>query len=233
MSESEIERLTMERDEARLQLAASVNNRRADAIEHEASAEQFRASVREARAATEVIRGERNAQWDKRRATEGERDKYLAAFEGCVADLNAVADRATTAEAERDALRGALGAVLGWQSLAPAHVLAEAREVLALSTPSGTTVEPVGVEFNINDHVWVRLTDVGRTVLADYWRPFCGVAGVLEARERNGWTEFQLWELAHIFGASLPMGSRVPFETTIRFSTPSPRPPTPGTQERK
>jgi hypothetical protein len=73
------------------------------------------------------------------------------------------------------------------------------------------------MKFNINSCVWVKLTPKGRRKLRDErmiaeqlinssWAP---------SREKNGYTEFQLWELMHIFGEDLFNGSELSFETEI------------------
>lgn len=76
--------------------------------------------------------------------------------------------------------------------------------------------------FNINHMVRVRLTDRGREIhrarhddlAARYELPYPYVPpGV----DDDGWSEFQLWDLMHTFGADLVMGLPVPFETGIEF----------------
>lgn len=74
--------------------------------------------------------------------------------------------------------------------------------------------------FNINDYVRVRLTPVGRRIHQEYWekiyiRPYAPYEPPEE--DEQGWSKWQLWELAHIFGASLYNGGKVPFETTIKL----------------
>lgn len=75
--------------------------------------------------------------------------------------------------------------------------------------------------FNVNDHVWVRLTDEGR----EYHRRWYGARyPMLPYRtpdeSNNGWSRWQLWDLMASFGDGIHMGGRVPFETTIRLKEP-------------
>lgn len=76
--------------------------------------------------------------------------------------------------------------------------------------------------FNVNDYVWVRLTDVGRRILHhNHARLFSGARSsapppYVPPEEIDGWSKWQLWSLMHEFGAHLH-GCDVPFETTIEI----------------
>lgn len=67
---------------------------------------------------------------------------------------------------------------------------------------------PPCAPFNINCHVWVRLTDLGRKVLND--------AKVSYGESKDGWSRFQLRRVMVFFGQHLACPSFTPpFETTI------------------
>jgi hypothetical protein len=67
--------------------------------------------------------------------------------------------------------------------------------------------------FNINDYVKVRLTDKGMKVLADHYGG--EIPEWFVNYMEDGWTKFQLWDLASIFGENLYNGCTLPFETNI------------------
>ena len=56
--------------------------------------------------------------------------------------------------------------------------------------------------MNINEYVWVRLTDAGYERHTPYSWDEAG----------NGWYRFQLWDLMAIFGRHLHIGSTPLFE---------------------
>lgn len=82
------------------------------------------------------------------------------------------------------------------------------------------------IEFNINQGVKVKLTDVGRAALKakhDALYHPSKVHSPVKYRPRkedaDGWSEWQLWELMGELGDKCYMGGRVPFETTIIIKT--------------
>lgn len=77
----------------------------------------------------------------------------------------------------------------------------------------------VYTEFNLNDYVWVKLTDAGRVAHRNHWErlSFGTVHDYKPVDEIDGWSRWQLWELMQVFGGSLYNGCNVPFETTIRM----------------
>lgn len=89
---------------------------------------------------------------------------------------------------------------------------------------------PVKVEFNINDYVFVRLTDTGRNELR---RQRAELVAGLKPRARemftgdgvpeedDGWSRWQLWDLMARLGHLNRMGFKGPFETTIKFEVKS------------
>lgn len=73
---------------------------------------------------------------------------------------------------------------------------------------------PSGLRFNINDHVWVRLTDHGVEVYRAHY-----VGSNVPALCGHGeYVQFQLWELMSIFGTALYTGSKLVFEMEIVFA---------------
>jgi hypothetical protein len=77
--------------------------------------------------------------------------------------------------------------------------------------------------FNINNHVRVRLTDLGRQIhRADYddLVKLCGHVPypyTPVAEDKDGWSEWQAWCLMSLFGKHLGNGRPLPFETVIRI----------------
>ena len=79
--------------------------------------------------------------------------------------------------------------------------------------------------FNINSHVWVKLTDKGRAIHKQKWEQVHASLGwdyrpVEE--DADGWSEWQLWCLMELFGEHCHNGMNIPFETTIKLETPNP-----------
>lgn len=71
------------------------------------------------------------------------------------------------------------------------------------------------VEFNVNANVWVRVTDVGFTLLTENEARYVRI----QQEANAGWSKWQLWQLMATFGRNIRMGGSPPFETTIRFNT--------------
>lgn len=81
-----------------------------------------------------------------------------------------------------------------------------------------------GVPFNINDYVYVKLTDRGRAIHRQQFDEFNRHVMSLMPREytppkedENGWSKWQLWVLMSTFGEHCHMGDDPPFETKIQF----------------
>lgn len=72
--------------------------------------------------------------------------------------------------------------------------------------------------FNINDNVFVQLTDLGRKAHRYF---HTNVVPQLPyqapAEDAEGWSEFTLWHLMEIFGPHLANGRPLMFQTTIRL----------------
>ncbi len=94
---------------------------------------------------------------------------------------------------------------------------------------NGCPLEPsaasTGYVFNINNYVLVKLTPVGRELHHKEWldtqaqlraKGGSGFDYVPPVEDSEGWSQWQLWDLMHIFGKHLFNGCKVPFETTIK-----------------
>ena len=81
------------------------------------------------------------------------------------------------------------------------------------------------IEFNINNDVWIKLTDRGRDEYLNFYSSLSERSGVeLPAppikEDEDGWSRWQLWHLMSILGSACFMGPQTPFETTIRLDAP-------------
>lgn len=86
------------------------------------------------------------------------------------------------------------------------------------------------MQGNINDNVWVQLTKEGIAVHNEHYEEIAKYSnGLVKAKNYKpvitiyGYTKYQLWELAHIFGGVLYNGSVIsPFKKNIiHYSDPS------------
>ena len=76
------------------------------------------------------------------------------------------------------------------------------------------------VKFNINEHVWVKLTPRGRAIYKAnheaFRRNYPDLGPVPEIKENeDGFSQWQLWVLMSEFGDHISMGKEQPFETGI------------------
>ncbi|MGE3840069.1 MAG: hypothetical protein AB7I50_00635 [Vicinamibacterales bacterium] len=94
--------------------------------------------------------------------------------------------------------------------------------------------------LNLNDHVWIRLTEKGRAMLRErdeQWsKLFASVHGRLttataQETENQGWSRWQLWVLIETFGPAIGIGCDPPFETTIQLTDPLALSPPSGQSE--
>lgn len=74
--------------------------------------------------------------------------------------------------------------------------------------------------FNINESVRVRLTDVGRAILAqqaeDLRKSFPKLKPYVPKQEdAEGYVRFSMWSLMQELGPYVSMGTPLPFETEI------------------
>jgi hypothetical protein len=77
--------------------------------------------------------------------------------------------------------------------------------------------------FNINDSVWVRLTQRGRDIdreMHEQLRKIAPSIGPYTSSEKNGWSKWQLYRLMYAFGQDCYMGADLPFETEISLIDP-------------
>lgn len=90
---------------------------------------------------------------------------------------------------------------------------------------------PASVLFNVNHCVRVRLKPSGRVILEhclDDINAFVVERGCAPIPPRTidedaeGWSEWQLWDLMHVFGPHMQMGAEVPFETEIEIPLSDP-----------
>jgi hypothetical protein len=82
----------------------------------------------------------------------------------------------------------------------------------------------MNVKFNVNNPVRVRITPEGRKLISEPQRiPVTGGIITLDPiaadhkEDAEGWSEWQLWELAQVFGPHIYLGCNVPFETEIQL----------------
>lgn len=74
--------------------------------------------------------------------------------------------------------------------------------------------------FNVNNHVWVKVTDFGWRIYDAHWANY--VQFHARPETINGWNKFQLWELMNTFGIAHTLGARPSFEGgCIYFEKPS------------
>jgi hypothetical protein len=124
----------------------------------------------------------------------------------------------------------------GWSEAAERHESSEggtwwvaARQPIRPSENASHCSEPQGevvpASFNVNDYVWVRLTEDGRQAHREYHQ---ARYPMLEYRAPDescgGWGKWQLWALMQEFGPMIHLGCKAPFETTIRLSEPIDQP---------
>lgn len=67
--------------------------------------------------------------------------------------------------------------------------------------------------FNLNDSIWVQLTETGRRHLKHQTKH----------EDAGGWSEWVGWDLMHTFGPLLTMGGEPPFNMNIRLAAPEPK----------
>jgi hypothetical protein len=68
--------------------------------------------------------------------------------------------------------------------------------------------------FNINDYVKVKLTEFGKQKYKDYYNQY-SVKELKLVEDENGYVQFQLWELMHMFGKHFVLGCDLCFNTDI------------------
>jgi hypothetical protein len=66
------------------------------------------------------------------------------------------------------------------------------------------------IRFNINNYVKVKLTDYGKSIIANNKYVLTHYK-----EDDDGWSKWQLWELMSVFGDYVSLGREVPFDTEI------------------
>ena len=79
------------------------------------------------------------------------------------------------------------------------------------------------MKINLNDYVWVKLTEHGKKIHKERYDELVRMTGGLWKYEyepvkedEDGWSRWQFWCLMEAFGAHVSMGLEAPFETTLR-----------------
>lgn len=72
------------------------------------------------------------------------------------------------------------------------------------------------VKANLNDSVRVKVTETGLKQFNAFYENLNMKPPVLEV-DKDGWTDFCLWELANIFGEGMYNGCDVPVETSFEI----------------
>lgn len=75
-------------------------------------------------------------------------------------------------------------------------------------------------DININDYVYVQLTDLGKQIYDSYFFNFNRKYGVeIKAPElkmdKEGYSAFQIWDLMQIFGPEMRIGLNPTFKDNI------------------
>jgi len=83
------------------------------------------------------------------------------------------------------------------------------------------------IEFNINEYIYVKLTDVGRLIHQQDHQAFVAAIPTLSASmklyrppavDAEGYSKFQGWRLMQLFGPHMQLGGPNPFDLTVRFA---------------
>lgn len=78
------------------------------------------------------------------------------------------------------------------------------------------------IEFNINNYVWIKLTEKGEQIRKDNHNTLYGENAskyemIKHEKNNEGFERWQLWELMQEFGSAMWNGCAVPFETIIKL----------------
>ena len=94
-------------------------------------------------------------------------------------------------------------------------------QVMTLTEQPSKAEQRQSKQFNINDCVRVKLTDLGKDIYYhqyDETNDYYGrqvVEPYYPAVDKEGYTKFQLWELMRLYGTYCSNGCSLPFETNI------------------
>ena len=76
------------------------------------------------------------------------------------------------------------------------------------------------MEMNINEYVWVKLTEAGEEAYNKHFKNL-GIEPPPLKKTRDGWLKFQMWRLIQYFGSQCYLGGKGPFKGNIlRFTPP-------------
>lgn len=86
-------------------------------------------------------------------------------------------------------------------------------------------------DFNINDYVWVKLTDKGREKLrTNFEFMFAGMPSspkyIRRQEDDDGWSRWQMHDLIQQLGDAVGMGRSLMFEPGIQVEIEQPEPAT-------
>lgn len=78
-------------------------------------------------------------------------------------------------------------------------------------------------EINLNDEVWVKLTEEGHDIHYEQHRELRRSMKMplpynAPKEDAEGWSKWQLWHLMEVFGPHIRLGSKPPIHTVIRLS---------------
>jgi hypothetical protein len=90
----------------------------------------------------------------------------------------------------------------------------------AATTAGAEKSVPARMAFNLNNVVFVRLLPRGEAMYAAYWRE-ANLEPLPLRPDADGYVEFQLWYLAHVFGPGMVMGFDPPIEMTVYLPVPN------------
>ena len=83
------------------------------------------------------------------------------------------------------------------------------------------------VNFNINHIIKIKITEHGYECIKKEQEKFELLIGEKlkknwllydHKKDKNGWSEWQLWDLMHTFGNYIYLGCKAPFETNIQIN---------------
>ncbi|QDV86931.1 hypothetical protein [Planctomycetes bacterium TBK1r] len=79
-----------------------------------------------------------------------------------------------------------------------------------------------GVPFNLNDYVYVRLTEHGRQVHREWFESVMSGnlwdAGYTKpVEDDDGWSKWQMWSLINVFGNHVYMGAKPCFDMNVKL----------------
>lgn len=77
--------------------------------------------------------------------------------------------------------------------------------------------------FNVNQYVWVQLTETGLRIHREHYEPYSGGKYQSPTEVEDGWYAFQMHELMRLFGDHMQLefnSSELPFSPEILLKSP-------------